>query len=221
MIYALGRGEAVTVLRADGDEAGELLAKAVGHRGEAGAYPLDDETLLAVAQRADPPEDGWRWLVGEVDFVAFADSPAVHHEDPRVVALLRRALAGRVEEPGGTTLLWRPIGPGEHRLLDDAGWRAFPPRRPESPIFYPVLNRVYAEQIAQEWNVPASGRGYVTEFRVDTAFGRRYPTRRAGGSGIDELWVPAEDLDAFNAHLRGPITVVAEFGCDRGIAGVG
>ncbi|WP_432995204.1 ADP-ribosylation/crystallin J1 [Dactylosporangium sp. CA-233914] len=131
------------------------------------------------------------------------------------------ACAGRVEEPGGATLLWRPVGPGELNLIEASGWGAFPPRLADQPIFYPVLNRAYAERIARDWNVPASGRGYVTEFRVDTAFARRYPSRRAGGAGVDELWVPAGELDEFNAHIRGPIAVVAEFGCEPRRPGVG
>ena len=36
----------------------------------------------------------------------------------------------------------------ELRLVYEAGLKAFPPRLPEQPIFYPVLNFGYAEQIA-------------------------------------------------------------------------
>ncbi|MDG6104291.1 hypothetical protein Daura_11375 [Dactylosporangium aurantiacum] len=118
-------------------------------------------------------------------------------------------LAGRVEEPGGTTVLWRPVGPRELRLVEEAGWRRWPARLPDQPIFYPVLNEAYATRIAQEWNVPASGVGYVTRFRVETSFARRYPTRRAGGGHILELWIPAEDVDALNAHLVGAIELVS------------
>ncbi|MEY9861380.1 hypothetical protein ABH935_007021 [Catenulispora sp. GAS73] len=65
-------------------------------------------------------------------------------------------------------------------------------------------------QIAQDWNVAASGPGFVTRFAVTTAFARRYPTRQAGGRGHLELWIPAEDVEAVNAHLVGPIEVVGE-----------
>jgi hypothetical protein len=41
-----------------------------------------------------------------------------------------------------------------------SGWRAWPPRLPEQPIFYPVLNEDYATKIAREWNVPHCGVGY-------------------------------------------------------------
>ncbi|MEI5575672.1 hypothetical protein WB401_26185 [Streptomyces brasiliscabiei] len=46
---------------------------------------------------------------------------------------------------------------------------------------------------------------------MDAEFLRRYPVRQAGGRTILELWVPAEELDEFNAHLVGRIEVVHEF----------
>jgi hypothetical protein len=63
-------------------------------------------------------------------------------------------------------VLWRPVGPQELELIRRSGMREFPPRLPEQPIFYPVLSEEYAIKIARDWNVPASGRGYVTRFRV-------------------------------------------------------
>ncbi|WP_099904503.1 hypothetical protein [Streptomyces sp. TLI_171] len=110
-----------------------------------------------------------------------------------------------------TTTLWRPTGPEELALVEASGWRAWPPRLPEQPIFYPVLNEDYAIRIARDWNVPASGVGYVTRFEVGTEFLRRYPVQRAGGETILELWVPAEELAEFNQHLVGRIQVVHEF----------
>lgn len=110
-----------------------------------------------------------------------------------------------------TTTLWRPTGPAELALVAESGWRAWPPRLPDQPIFYPVLNEDYAVRIARDWNVPASGSGYVTRFEVDTEFLRRYPVRQAGGRTILELWVPAEELAEFNAHIVGLIEVVREF----------
>jgi hypothetical protein len=37
-----------------------------------------------------------------------------------------------------TITLWRPVGPAELRLIEQAEMKAFPPRLPEQPIFYPV-----------------------------------------------------------------------------------
>ncbi|WP_329318942.1 ADP-ribosylation/crystallin J1 [Streptomyces sp. NBC_01262] len=111
----------------------------------------------------------------------------------------------------GTTTLWRPVGPEELALVEASGWRAWPPRPPEQPIFYPVLNEDYAIRIARDWNVPASGVGYVTRFEADSGFLTRYPVRQAGGKTILELWVPAEELAEFNDHIVGTIEVVHEF----------
>ncbi len=110
-----------------------------------------------------------------------------------------------------TLTLYRPVGPEELALIRDNGFRAFPPRLPEQPIFYPVLNEEYATQIARGWNVPASGAGFVTRFRVRADFAHRYPVQTVGGSVHQELWVPADELSEFNANLVGLIEVVAEF----------
>ena len=107
--------------------------------------------------------------------------------------------------------LWRPVGPEELQLIRDAGMRGFPPRLPEQPIFYPVLSEEYAIKIARDWNVRASGRGYVTRFRVAKTFLDRYQVHEAGGRSHLEYWIPAEDLPDFNAAIVGEIEVVAEF----------
>jgi hypothetical protein len=116
-----------------------------------------------------------------------------------------------MREPSQSTTLWRPVGPRELRLIADSGYRAFPPRLPEQPIFYPVLNEAYAAQIARDWNVKADGAGYVTRFEVGCAFLDRYEVRQAGGREHLEYWIPAEALDEFNAAIVGLIEVVAEF----------
>ena len=80
-----------------------------------------------------------------------------------------------------TVTLWRPTGPEELALVEASGWRAWPPRRPEQPIFYPVFNEDYAIRIARDWNVPASGVGYVTKFQVDAGFWPATPFGRQVG----------------------------------------
>lgn len=110
-----------------------------------------------------------------------------------------------------TVTLWRPTGPEELALVEASGWREWPPRLPDQPIFYPVLNEDYATKIARDWNVKASGVGYVTRFDVDKTFLDRYDVRQAGGQTILEYWIPAEDLDEFNRHIVGLIEVVAEY----------
>jgi hypothetical protein len=110
-----------------------------------------------------------------------------------------------------TVLLYRPVGPQELALIEASEWRAFPPRLPEQPIFYPVTNEAYASQIARDWNVKASGAGFVTKFAVRADFLARYKIEQVGGAEHTELWVPAEELDEFNQNIIGLIEVVAEF----------
>lgn len=108
-------------------------------------------------------------------------------------------------------ILWRPVGPKELALIEAAQMRAFPPRLPEQPIFYPALTENYAVKIARDWNVPASGAGFVTRFEVRKDFLDRYDVQEAGGRAHREYWIPAEDLEAFNAAIVGRIEIVREF----------
>lgn len=110
-----------------------------------------------------------------------------------------------------TTTLWRPVGPEELKLIQDAGMSAFPPRLPEQPIFYPVLTEDYAVKIARDWNVPASGSGFVTRFKVRSDFLASYDVQEAGGRAHLEYWIPAEDLDAFNDAIVGKIEITQSF----------
>ncbi|MEU4319995.1 ADP-ribosylation/crystallin J1 [Nocardia fluminea] len=113
-----------------------------------------------------------------------------------------------------TTVLWRPTGPEELALVAESGWRTWPPRLPDQPIFYPVLNEAYAVLIARDWNVPASGAGYVTRFEVRTDYLDNYDVQQAGGRDILEYWIPAADLEEFNRNIIGAIEVVRRFPAD-------
>ena len=110
-----------------------------------------------------------------------------------------------------TVTLWRPTGPEELALVETSGWREWPPRLPDQPIFYPVLNEDYATRIARDWNVKASGVGFVTRFEVDKSFLDQYEVHQVGGETILEYWIPADDLPTFNQSIIGMIEVVAEF----------
>ncbi len=90
------------------------------------------------------------------------------------------------DEQMQTVTLWRPTGPAELALVEASGWRAWPPRLPDQPIFYPILNEEYATRIARDWNVRASGVGYVTRFEVDRSYLERYDVQQAGGHTILE-----------------------------------
>lgn len=110
--------------------------------------------------------------------------------------------------------LYRPVGAKELDLVRESGWRAFPPRLPTQPIFYPVTNEEYATQIARDWNAkdPRSGyNGYVLRFEVRVPFLARYELKRVGARVHEEYWIPAEELDQFNANIVGEIEVIAEY----------
>ena len=107
--------------------------------------------------------------------------------------------------------LYRPVGPQELALIRDSGWKSFPPRLPGQPIFYPVTNEEYAIQIAREWNVPASGSGFVTRFEVEEEYVKRFPRKVVGSKIHEEIWVPAEELARFNSKIVGGIHITREF----------
>jgi hypothetical protein len=110
-----------------------------------------------------------------------------------------------------TLTLFRPVGPTELELIYASGNRAFPPRLPGQPIFYPVFNMNYAVQIARDWNVRDSGAGYVTRFHVRKDFILKYPVQTVGDSIHKELWIPAEELPALNENIVGEIEIIAVF----------
>ena len=108
-------------------------------------------------------------------------------------------------------ILYRPVGLLELWKLMDLDSRGFPPRLPEQPVFYPVLEAGYAVEIAARWNPPDEFSGYsgwVTRFRLPDAFVAPYPVKTVGARRHRELWIPAEDVPAMNAALEGPIEVI-------------
>ena len=113
-----------------------------------------------------------------------------------------------------STTLFRPVGQKELDLIRESGWKAFPPRLSHQPIFYPVLNKEYAVQIARDWNTKDEASdfvGYVTRFSVEEGFLSGYEPRIVGGSEHEEYWIPAEDLDSLNRSIVGLIEVIQEF----------
>ena len=110
-----------------------------------------------------------------------------------------------------TVTLYRPTGPKELELVKASGNKKWPPRLPEQPIFYPVTNEQYAIEIARDWNVKASGSGFVTRFHVQKVFMDRYQIQKVGGAAHTEWWIPAEELDEMNQHIVGEIEVIHEF----------
>ena len=109
---------------------------------------------------------------------------------------------------------FRPVGQKELDLVKESGYKAWPPRLLEQPIFYPVTNEEYAIALTQ-WNVTDFGKGYVTRFYVNKEFMDRYPIKCVGAAGHTEWWIPAEDLDELNKNIEGKIEVIREYGPSR------
>jgi hypothetical protein len=111
-------------------------------------------------------------------------------------------------------ILYRPMDIEELQAVYETGMRKFPQRRPEQPIFYPVLTLDYAVEIAERWNTKtSSASGYVAKFNVNDSYASNFETHQVGDSHHVELWIPAEELSNFNEHILPPILVVsAHFG---------
>jgi hypothetical protein len=106
------------------------------------------------------------------------------------------------------TTLFRPVGLHELSLIWDKGMRAFPPRLPHQPIFYPVANIEYARQIARDWNTQdeKSGfSGFVTTFQLEGSYLSKFEPRTVGSAVHLEYWIPADDLNSFNGAISSRI----------------
>ena len=111
-------------------------------------------------------------------------------------------------------VLYRPVGQHELELIAGSGYRAFPPRLPEQPFFYPVLTKSYANQIARDWNTKDANsgfRGYVLEFRIRAEYLARFEVHTVGDSSHREYWIPAAGLGEFNRNIVGKIRVLVCF----------
>lgn len=111
-----------------------------------------------------------------------------------------------------TVTMWRPTGPNELALVEASGFRRWPPRLPEQPIFYPVTNEEYAIEIASRWNVRDSGQGFVTRFEVRSEFVEQFEIQTVGASYHTEWWIPAERLEELNDNIVGLIEVTQRYG---------
>lgn len=107
--------------------------------------------------------------------------------------------------------LYRPVGQAELDLIAAADYHSYPPRLPEQPIFYPVLNEKYAREIAEKWNKKSADSGYagyVTTFEIDDGYISKFDIQTVGASYHQEFWIPAEDLAEFNRHIIGKIEIL-------------
>ncbi|MFT3682493.1 MAG: ADP-ribosylation/crystallin J1 [Ferruginibacter sp.] len=110
--------------------------------------------------------------------------------------------------------LYRPVGQKELDLIKESSYKKFPPRLEWQPIFYPVTNQPYAEEIALKWNTEdefSGYAGYVTAFDLPDEYICKFPVQNVGGEIHNELWVPAEELEEFNSNIIGEIRIVKSF----------
>ncbi len=177
--------------------------------------------------RVDPDFVVFVVIASETDHLPFGrvrdlwSATALARADTEIEAITLRRRAGvrqacenviaRFSSGKRTVPLYRPVGPKELELIEASGWREFPPRLRDQPIFYPVTNEAYATQIARDWNVKADGAGFVTTFDVDAYYLSRYRVQKVGGAIHTEYWIPAEDLSEFNRNIVGRIEVTAKF----------
>jgi hypothetical protein len=119
-----------------------------------------------------------------------------------------------------TTRLYRPVGLKEMELIAELEYNAFPPRLEWQPIFYPVTNQQYADQIAFEWNTVDEFSGFigiVTAFDVNSSFLEKYEVQNVGDKNHNELWIPSEELIDFNANIVNGIEIVNVHFSDRSV----
>lgn len=106
---------------------------------------------------------------------------------------------------GAPVQLWRPVGPEELGLVEESGWREWPPRPADQPRLITVLRREDAHALGQQGSGPDPGTGWVTRCEVEAGFMSRYAVTQVGGRGIRGYRIPAVDLAELNANLVGQI----------------
>ena len=100
-------------------------------------------------------------------------------------------------------ILYRPVGQKELDLIIESGMKEFPPRLPEQPIFYPVLNENYARRVGA-WNT----EGFIVKFELDADYANKWEIHCVGDKECLELWIPAEELEEFNQNIIGKIELM-------------
>lgn len=117
-----------------------------------------------------------------------------------------------------TITLYRPVGLKEMELIATSNYTQFPQRLAWQPIFYPVMNQQYAEQIAREWNTVDEFSDYcgiVTAFDVDEIYLQKFEVQNVGDKTHNEIWIPSEEMNLFNDKIFGEIRIVNGFFGDQ------
>lgn len=92
-------------------------------------------------------------------------------------------------------------------MIQQTGFKHFPARLPGRHVIHPVLNKQYASELAAKQD-PNSYRNYVLEFEVDDNYISWFEIKNKDTEYRKELSVPAEQMDEFNSHIDGLISVV-------------
>ena len=111
-----------------------------------------------------------------------------------------------------TVTLYRPVGDREFGHIRDSGWRLFPPRFDGYPLFCALLDENYATESARDWTTKNGARVHVLRFDVGQEFISGCHIRPAESSNYRQYLIPSTELADLNAHLIGPIEVIASFG---------
>ncbi|MGW4946017.1 hypothetical protein ACWEOZ_31050 [Actinoplanes sp. NPDC004185] len=114
-------------------------------------------------------------------------------------------------DEASTVTLWRSVGQDELDAVASSGWRAWPLRLPDQPIFSAVRERQLAVRICRERTVPAEGVGYVVQFDVPRRSLHRFEA--VHGTGRDEFGyrIPANEVAELNATIIGVIREEADY----------
>ncbi len=108
-----------------------------------------------------------------------------------------------------TVTVWRSVSQGELDGAASSGWRAWPLRLPDQPIFSAVLDRQFAVKSCRERIVPAEGVGYVARFDVPRRFLDRFEVFQ--GADEREYRIPATEMAELNDHIIGAIMEEADY----------
>ena len=112
--------------------------------------------------------------------------------------------------------LYRPLSAEEYNAVAEKGFRGFPPRSAEQPLFAALLSQTGAKKIARHMRIEkqAEHTAYVVSFLVDDAYIRQFPVQQDDEPDFRALWIPAEDVEILNQHLIGKIRIIERYTVD-------
>jgi hypothetical protein len=108
-----------------------------------------------------------------------------------------------------TVLLWRLVGENGLALIEESGFRRFPPRLDWQPIFLPGAERGLRHAPRLRLEHPGWRHRVRHLLRGRRRAIARYEPHEAGGRELRDYWIPAEDLEAFNGAARATVEETA------------